>query len=110
MQGRLIQELKLELEAAEHRAELQTAELQQRLRLSEETCAAGRSDVGRLKQEQNEDARMMEVQASCARCIPCLCLSYPAPQPCVLAHYLRQQQLPWLSKQPAQPCAAVLAA
>ncbi len=61
LQGRLVQELNLELEAAEHRADLQIAELQQRLRLSEEACAAARSDVGRLKQEQNEDARLMEV-------------------------------------------------
>ena len=61
LQGRLVQELNLELEASEHRAELQVAELQQRLRLSEEACAAARSDVGRLKQEQNEDARLMEV-------------------------------------------------
>ena len=61
MQGRLAQELHLELEAAGHRAELQAAELQQRLRLSEEACAAARADASRLKQEQHEDARMMEV-------------------------------------------------
>ena len=65
LQGRLAQELGLELEAAEHRAELQVAELQQRLRLSEEAGAAARSDIGRLKQEQNEDARMMEVGCIC---------------------------------------------
>ena len=61
LQGRLLQELKLELATADHRAELQAAELQQRLRLSEEAGGAARSDVARLKQEQNEDARMMEV-------------------------------------------------
>ena len=61
LQGRLVQELNLELEASEHRTELQVAELQQRLRLSEEASAAARGDVGRLKQEQNEDARLMEV-------------------------------------------------
>ena len=71
LQGRLAQELSLELEAAEHRAELQAAELQQRLRLSEEAGAAARSDIGRLKQEQNEDARMMEV--GCTRLCSSVC-------------------------------------
>ena len=61
LQERLAQELHLELEGAGHRAELQAAELQQRLRLSEEACAAARADASRLKQEQHEDARMMEV-------------------------------------------------
>ena len=51
VQGRLVQELKLELEA----------EAAQRLRLSEEAAQAARADAARLKQEQHEDACMMEV-------------------------------------------------
>ena len=62
LQERLAQDLRLEAEVARHASELQLAELQQRLRLSEEACGTARKDVGRLKQEQHEDARMMEVR------------------------------------------------
>lgn len=61
VQGRLVQELKLELEVERHRVEMQAAEAAQRLRLSKEAAQAARADAARLKQEQHEDARMMEV-------------------------------------------------
>ena len=76
LQGRLAQDLRLEAEAARHASELQQAELQQRLRLSEEACGAAREDAARLKQEQREDARMMEVQP-CLHAVSQLCCGPP---------------------------------
>ena len=93
MQDRLAQDLRLEAEAAQHATELQLAELQQRLRLSEEACGAALEDVGRLKQEQHEDARMMEVRPCCSpsallasSSVPCMrpVRSYP----CLFLHWL----------------------
>ena len=95
LQGRLAQDLRLEAEAARHTLELQLAELQQRLRLSEEACAAAREDAGRLKQEQCEDACMMEVQPCCS--ISALLSSPPLPS-------MRSADMPQCTAAPASFC------